>query len=456
MVDTARAYRRWLRRRLFIVAPAFLAALALSLTLVLDGQAASWLRVPSGAIASALAGFLAYLGAQAARAILHAQAGRRRSARTLRRELRPYRALTLGALALLLTVVSLPLLFREPVPVSLTARVRRLSPPARPVQVRETPVPTSSAPIPAPQAREPVRVPEERGPAPEASAPEIKPVLELAPPALVFDDQDPGERAVARVLPGAAPEAPPNGYEELHGAPRFRGGWDDLFRSGRAELLPLVLERYGLVDERDPLDAPPPEIRVDLMMDASGGHWEGTAGETAIDLPLGRADVLRVVAFLGHLTGNDDLTGAETPFSWQRLSVEYVRRLAGYTRHASFDLAVSLGACADYFDSPVAGSRINAGTAISSCVGIDAALWYAGTYGFVVHAGQSIPLGITPLLTNVTDLSAALRVDLTESLSLHAGWRIVWFTIHDRTEASGPPDTRGWLAGPVVGLNLRF
>lgn len=468
MVDAARAYRRWMLKRFAVLLPGFLLTLGLALFAGQDGNSALWLRIPRVAVPLGLACLFAYLAVQTVRILRHARSGRRQVARGLKRELRPYRALSLGAMAILLSVGVAPSAFmdregsapaaspatsvRKPRPavdrgLPVMARIESL---ARmgllgELQAEEARPQESAAGSGEPQGRLSSR---------EPSLPEIKPIILEVPPEILFDDFNMEKALVFQEAPAGSRELTPAEAEELHQFPRVETSPDEL-EARWSDLLPTLIDRLGLLDERNTIDAQPAEVRLDFMMGTTGGHWESQLGELGVEFPISREDLFRAVGTINHLVRDGGSGGSDIPLEWESLTLDYVRRLVGYTRHAPFDLAISVGMNADYLDSQAEGPSFARGLGFAAHAGLESAVWYAGTYGFIVRGGQSIDFDMTNMLVRITDFTAVIRVDLNETVSFHAGYRALWFHFHDRADPAAS-DARGWIAGPVVGVDFRF
>jgi hypothetical protein len=144
-------------------------------------------------------------------------------------------------------------------------------------------------------------------------------------------------------------------------------------------------------------------------------------------------------------------------WTWHRLSLGYLHRLLGYTRHAGVDLAVSAGMTVDRFEDE---GTLDTSARISPYVAADLGLWQGGGWGFTVHARQGLPVNLLGASSLVTDVAAVFRLDLSERISLSAGYRVVLLKLKEFAEnlerEHGDEEFDARLAGPLLGLECRF
>jgi len=159
------------------------------------------------------------------------------------------------------------------------------------------------------------------------------------------------------------------------------------------------------------------------------------------------------------LTDDHEMDGVEPSFTWHRGTVEYVRRIFGYHRQSTFDLAFMIGMSMDRLSTHEALIRFDSSPRISPWFGLESAIWEDDGVGLILRVGQSIATHLTRGWSSVTDLRVAVRIDLGESSSLELGYRIVSVRFRDR---HGPTDgdytdkmDRSFM-GPVLGFALRF
>jgi len=206
----------------------------------------------------------------------------------------------------------------------------------------------------------------------------------------------------------------------------------------------------------------PPELRFDLLYLRMDDAWRGGASALALDVPLSDADSVCLSYQLAML-GTDPIEGdthADDLLRWQRSTVDYKRRLFGYTRHASFDLAVNAGFEIDTFNAPGEGPPLDLTVRFSPHLGVELALWEAEAFGLILHAGKSVPLNLSGVSADITDLSATFRLDISNGLSIHAGYRVYLVRLKVYGERyvheHGRDELDETLAGPFLGIDLRF
>jgi hypothetical protein len=140
------------------------------------------------------------------------------------------------------------------------------------------------------------------------------------------------------------------------------------------------------------------------------------------------------------------------------VALAYTRRLAGYSRQATFDLAVSVGACADFFRAAEGISDPGLHPKFAPYAGLDIAFWQHEPLGFLVHVGEALPITLVGSALGMTDLSAQIRWDLSERVSLHGGYRILLlrYKYDDVSNTPGPVALHQSLTGPILGVDIRF
>src|SRR5262249_17537420 len=148
------------------------------------------------------------------------------------------------------------------------------------------------------------------------------------------------------------------------------------------------------------------------------------------------------------------------PESWERVIIAYSRRLAGHTRQASFDLSVSIGISADRYRLEGPDGPLDPAARLSPYLAVDASLWQQSAAGLILHARYSLPVNVTGASAGVLDLSATLRIDLTESISIHAGYRVLLLRLRDHGDAFLSAESSSSLSerfsGPILGIDIRF
>ncbi|MBI2933710.1 MAG: hypothetical protein HYY16_18865 [Planctomycetes bacterium] len=427
MVDVVRAHRRWLARRLLALgfSAGFAGAVVVS---ILRSDTAAWLRIMCVALGLLLAAPLVYFLVQT---VACSRLHRRRShreAQLLRRHLRTYPGVMAACLLLLAGLIRLPDLFSEPAPPPLPALARMSEPDPFP--------PAAPAPLPLSVERlTPSPPPRSDPPSAAAQDPEPAPVEETPGPA----------------AHGADFES--EGEEESVAARRFMLEPEDLYKL-RLTDDDVRLERPSMPGENDPTSRPPSEIAFDALWSSGESDQRGGAGLMAFDLPFSRRSSVRTTTFTSLLVDEDDRSD---DLVWERLTLEYGYRLVGYTRHAAIDVSLSIGVSVDMLET----DRKQASSAgrIAPYLGLDVALWQTGAMAILLHAGQSLPLNVTGASSAVTDLSAALRIDLSERVSVRIGYRAFLMRWRDytgpfRDDASG--DGEEELTGPFIGVTIGF
>lgn len=460
MPDLRRAYRRWALRNGILFGAAWAAAAAVTVRVLGASEVEVWARLAAGAVAVLALGFLTALGASFAAFVKLQARGRRARARALRRQLRPYGRLAAGTLAVLALLACVPRAFlREP--------ERPTEEPRRRVAVR--------APKDRPGAAELVRAPaaeetevraETPAPAPERSTPEIRPLLEGLPSRVILEET-PAERAFASSAPepesSRAPEAPSGDEGEERGLPPLRLTVADLEGPSEGFVGALVVDRPGKPWEDVAGAALYAEARLDALLLSMDGYRHGAGAALEVELPFDRARSFRAgvltMAFMydEHL---EDVTEDGASFSGLHATLEYVLKILGYTRRAPLDLAVAAGIAADRFASREGPETADPAGRISPWISVEAGFWQAGTAGFIVRAGQAIPANLTGATAAVTDLTVLVRLDLSERVSIHAGYRLVRVRLRDYPRAlaqgGGAEEMEETMGGPLLGLDVRF
>jgi len=453
MVDVRRAYRRWFWRRMSWMLPGLGVSVTVAVSLALRPDLELWLRLPALAITCGVA--LLFIGLILLPGfVLAAKArGDSRRAQSLRREGRSYPALALAALSLSLILLAVPLLFAPPSsPASLSVSPQAAGPRSHALSsgTTEAPVapPDAIAPQPPPVAApaEPVPVPvppQEPAPSPPAPAPAEPPAaLNPIPPPV------PPSPPIAADLPSG---------QELLGL-RFRPDAEDGLFSTSASVPFKRLDRAGLPGADDPDGFPAPELKLELTILPRSRGWSGAIYEGSIDVPFGHNDSFRTGLFVGSLSNEEDQVDLEATVVWQRATVEYERRLAGYTRKSTFDLAVRIGLSLDRVTGHDATISVSSAPRPAPWVGIEAALWEQDGLGVVVQSGHSFALRLNGAAMSSTDLKIEFRIDVTETFSLELGWHYTAVRIHDQGISDGLAyqELEQSFSGPVGGLTFRF
>jgi hypothetical protein len=458
-VNHLTSYRSWLWRRLGVLVPSLAATLLVNGWLAFEARSSPWIKATCLSMASILGLLIVYLIAQTlACARLHRHLDRI-EARLLRRQLKPYRAFTGASVLLLAALVLVPNVFHR-TRASETAAVF-LRPPAIKVPTAE---PQELA-LPLPAGVQALAL----GPGRVLLEPELPPPslgLALLEPQVISLEDSADELAQAGGGPELAPQdLPAPDPDRDRGMPRYRPDLESLREAEFAKTLRLGVSERPLPEQYDEDEWKSPEFLVmGLFRDSlRSGNIAGLI--TVIDVPFGRDDSVQVSWIAAILPGGDAV-GLERrdPSNWSHVSVEYVRRLAGYHSQATFDLAASAGVCADFLKTLEGMGNMGPNPKISPCVGLDLALWEKGAVGLLLHGGQSIPLPIQGETVMTTDLSGTIRVDLSRGISFRAGYRLIAFRYkRDGDNAIATPGSgvsrdalTENLSGPQIGLDVRF
>ncbi len=445
-----RAYRAWLKRRLLWLVPSFLLSCIVVVVLASDPHLSSWVRLPSLALASGVAILFGAIAVVTTGVVRERARGRGRRSQLLRAELRPSPGVGLTLLLLLLALIAVPALLPDPAPTATPpVHPRRASPAvvARP-SVEPVEIPPAAAPIEQPVTVKSTPIPT---PPPEpAPAPQILPEIARVPElSLRLEDL---ERPAA--LPVQEKEKP--GSDD-YGFKHRPGDGDDLL--GKLLDSRVTFSRAGLPAESALESWIPPELKVEFTLISKSGPWRGRSIEMGFDLPIGRDDSVRLSYTAMMLTDDREMDGVEPSFTWHRGAVEYVRRIAGYTRHSTFDLALMVGLSIDRLNTHESSIQFDQSARLSPWFGLESGIWESDSVGLILRIGHSLATRLTQGSASVTDLQVVVRIDLGEKSSLELGYRYVSARFRDRHGHSGDDYAdkmdRSFL-GPVVGLALRF
>jgi len=289
----------------------------------------------------------------------------------------------------------------------------------------------------------------------EGSKPELRPELAWQPSHLNLDEKEPrqSDRIEVPYVPtrSTVPVEPPPFEEALspfRTDPDLFGRWPD------ATGFWVGLQYRPLPDESDPEGGVPPEARVDgfLLLGSGGERVPGLM--MMLDLPIGRNDSI-LVSWMGAILPEPDREGGDRP-NWSHVTLAYSYRLAGYSRHATLDLAVSLGASADFFRRAEGIPDPGVTPKIAPYAGIDLAFWQHEPFGILFHLGEAFPATLLGSALGMTDFSVEVRWDLSERVSLHAGYRML--LLHYKPDEAPPRSDplHQSLSGPILGLDFRF
>ena len=422
-MDIRTSYGRWFRRRFAVLVSALAAATLLVAHLALAEDLRSSARIALIATAALVGSLFLVVGTLTLYAHRLHRAGRRGDGRVLRRLLEPAERLVAPALLLLLPVAIAPGAFRRPESDSPPDVVVR-----GPARLRIPPPPApSTPPAPAPST------------APEAPTPPAAPAVDELP------------EAPPVILPAAAAERPDE------------GGDNDVFRLRSEDLavgtwpaFRIELERFGVPDDGDPLEGRPFAVEMSLLMLWEDDAAVGSGMAIRLDLPTSGGPILRLSTLYLSQSENGELLEGTPAFALSHTAFDAVFRVAGGTRRAALDLYVSVGLAVDAVDQ----GDLDDGARLSPHLAVDLALWQHDQVGFVFRAGQTIPTSITGASAAVTELSAALRIDFSERITLRAGWQHLVVHLRDYEGAFGSggqlADLDRDFSGPMLGLELRF
>jgi hypothetical protein len=254
-------------------------------------------------------------------------------------------------------------------------------------------------------------------------------------------------------LPAPAPSlGVPSGQELL--TLRFRPDGDDWSLLTEAGPRSKGLDRGGLPDERSPEEQPLPRLMLDLTFVPQSGGWYGAIYEAGLDLPAWKDGSIRGEFLVGSFSDNADDFELESSLSWHRATIEVEQRLAGYTRHATFDFAVRAGVSLDRFDTPAAGIAVDTSPRVSPRMGIEVAIWEQEGLGLVTQVSHTFAVRQDGAASSVTDLKIQLRIDLTETTTFEVGYRYVSLRIHDK--GGSFDEMEHSFSGPMAGLSVAF
>jgi hypothetical protein len=482
-----------------LLAPAFGASLWATIWLTLRAQGSGGIRLACVSLGALISSLLGYFILQTLRCDRLHRALELEGARSLRRDLRPSRGVVAVSVVIVGILIWAPGLFREtPVesarpPGSLRSRpqISRLSPPSNPPRPLspDSPTPGGRSPVdpkdvldpalPTPSPTRPAE-PEIRpilalepqpiegtgldsNPPPRPAEPEIRPILALDPQPFEWSQRD--------LLFTAWPEPPPSVPQENPFVQQDRDSdvRQPKFRTSAEDFREATLERErrsGILLRAAPEEMDweawlSPEIRLDGLVLFGHDYGRAPALTLACDLPFSASDSIEAGWLAVDLPRPDDsrVDHRDLP-DWNHLTLNYTRRLVGYTRHALFDLAVSVGASVDFIGAIKGLPVVDRDPKFAPYVAIDTAIWQEGALGLLLHAGQAVPVTIGGSSVGVTDVAALLRLDVSDRFSVHAGYRFLTLRFKESPSllpVDAPNQTLVMnLSGPVIGIDLRF
>jgi hypothetical protein len=464
-------------KRLGVLLPAGALALTSAVWIAVGGSEAAALRIPAACIAALLGVLQGYLALRTwsvvrDRAFLPLQV-----ARTRRREMRPatfVSAASILVLAGLLIVPANPP--GAPAPIDPGPVVMRKPHARAEPETSHPPIEEDSAQVepPGPATPEPPKAPKvpEPGPSPSLAPPsapvaaeppaakaipEIRPELALQPAHLALEDF---ELAAPNPILAPAPQKEPAAVAQDSPGPGeetspFRIEPDRFWDRPSPASWKIGLLFRPLPDENDPESWPRPEGKVDGFLLLGGG--DRVPGLTlALDLPFGRYDLIEVSWMAVDLPKAGDVDRGLSA-DWHHATLAYVRRLVGYTSHATTDVSVSLGVSVDLFGD-VQGIPDPGGTPkFAPFAAVDVGFWQQEAVGLLLHLGQCFGANLFGSSLGMTDLSAQVRWDLTERISIHGGYRLMRLS-YKPDDVSTPKEDRLHLglSGPILGVDVRF
>jgi hypothetical protein len=477
--------------------PAFGVSLWATIWLGLKAPGSGGIRLSCFSIGALISSLLGYLLLQTLRCDRLHRALEFEGARPLRRDLRPFRGIAAVSVLIVGILSWVPGLFPEPPAESARTPSAYWSPPQisrasplNPLQPRsfDSGAPGAKSPI------DPVIVLEPAIPTPSRNRPaepEIRPVLALEP--------HPIEGTGLGPIPPPHPAEPEIRILALEPQPFEGSPKDSLFTIWPDTPSPVPQENAVVEQDRESEGRPPrlrasfedfreatwakertsgrlvraqadeidrdawlsPEVRLDGLILFGHDYGRAPAITLACDLPFSSFDSIEAGWLAVDLPRPDDSrVGHRDLPDWNHLTLNYTRRLAGYTRHAIFDLAVSVGASVDFIGAIKGLPVADRDPKFAPYVGIDTAVWQEGALGLLVHAGQAVPLSIGGSSVGVTDLAALMRLDVSDRFSVHVGYRFLTLRFKENPSllpADVPNQTLVMnLSGPVVGIDLRF
>lgn len=419
-MDRLRAYRCWLAKRMAVILPCLLCALVALVRFSLEPAPVA-VRVLCVSLTGLILAVLGYFGVQAVLSMRHRGA----AARLLRSQVRPYAGVSLALLVLLAGLLLAPELLRE-------------EPRTAPTLVYDPVRPEVSGAGSRPDANVAPRT--RIVPRPEEGAP---PEELLADVPLTLKSDPVPERSTQE---DGAQDTP----EDLRKkeAPRL----DDLLPPDDFD---WHLARRGLPPEGRPDLLPPPEVRLEVQL-----FWEddeiGASGVALeFDYPISKMDAIRA-SLLAVSFGEGDASFEEPSVEWGHAVVELFHRLTGYTANAVFDFALGVGLSADVLRM----EGVDTNLALAPYVSLEAAIWPVESFGLVLQIGQSVPVNVTGASVSITDVRLFVRWDISDTVSIHAGYRMVRARISDYDRpfsgAGGDEDLDETFQGPMIGVDIRF
>ncbi|HLY73528.1 MAG TPA: hypothetical protein VKU80_05370 [Planctomycetota bacterium] len=515
-MDLQRAYRRWQWKRLAFLLPSFGASLGVVFWLALALACPFSIRIPCLSLAVLLSALLGYLvlltlacpGSRSEIPLQHARA--------LRQQLSPWGPLCAFSLLCLIALVLVPycvapmppsiptspaLVCRicppEPVPAPKSPAISKVESPvveAPPILERESPAPlpdklpdpkpvksgdpaeprplvqetprAAAVPTaqPAPTAQAAPVVQEAPAlPVPALEAPplraQLRPELTAEPSHLALDEKEPKKSDRIEVPLFGKSDEPASGnavpFEDRLAPFRIDPELFSQWLPSSGFLFGLTVRPYP--NENDSESWPSPEGRLDgfLLVGSDGTRVPGLM--LTLDLPFARDDSV-LVSWTGALLPEPQGVEASMRPNWNHVTLGYTRRLAGYSSHATFDLAVSAGACADFFRAAQGIVDPGMHPKFAPYAGLDLSFWQHEPLGLTLHVGESVPITVVGSALGMTDVSGQIRWDLSQRVSLHGGYRmlVLRYKVDDSSIPAGAVALHDNLSGPILGVDIRF
>ncbi len=482
-------------KRLAFLIPSLGAAFGITAWLALHRPCPLSIRIPCLVVSmllTGLVGTLLLLTLECSRVVRRKPL---QETRALRRQLRPWGLLLGLSLMLLAVLVRVPELFLMPVrPPRTSPLALRTTPPgplapeeghhATTRSAKEEPVvpqkgvlpslPGEGTPVASAAAR---RAGEALPAAPRELSqaqgkPELRPELDLEPSHLVLDVKeprwsgqveipflrnDPDRKLSKDLMKTPEPQTPTQGVPGEEGAPPLRLDRDLSAVWPGTNSFFLGLTSRPLPDENDLETWLSPEARVDgfLLLDPSGDHIPGLT--LTVDLPVGKNDSVLFSLTGALLPEQEEVEGGWKP-NWNHLTLAYTRRVAGFTSQATFDLAASVGLCADFLHGVEGVADPSGAPKFAPYAAIELAFWRREPIGLLIHLSDSLPVTLLGSSLGVAELSAEIRWDVAKAISFHGGYRMVLLRYNSDTDSQVPESgpLRLGLSGPILGLDFRF
>jgi hypothetical protein len=173
----------------------------------------------------------------------------------------------------------------------------------------------------------------------------------------------------------------------------------------------------------------------------------------------------------GHLSGDTSFGGSagdrfEFEMRWSHLYMALAKRLTDHRERNSLDISVHAGAMVDHTLSEFESGGVSAESEdgergwASLAAGFSLSFQDAGPAGFILEFVQSVPVNLGGQAIAVSDIRAAVTLDLTDQISLFGGYRYVR-AVYRLFEApivreGGRTAADLLVRGPTFGIDFRF